>query len=311
MKQTVGAVPQPRTLSVHRGDALEFIEAHPSEPGEGVHVAPFLGPEDGASHMSIAIVELEPGGHVIGHRHPFEESYFILEGNPLLAVADKTYALCPHDFGLIPHAAGHAWNNPSGERVRLLRVHAPQPRPIGGRGVWGVFAAEETAVPTQGQRVDELDPAKPYVGHFDQSDMAPPGSISMPGYHGANVQNVQIRMMVDEILGARQHTMFMVQFKQSTTAGPAAKPMGTTAKEHFHPFEEIYYLVSGQTETFSDGEQNVAGVGDLIYTPVGASHGFAPIGTEPVCWIEVQSPLPPASDGFTFHNDWALHTNIG
>jgi hypothetical protein len=48
-------------------------------------------------------------------------------------------------------------------------------------------------------------PAKPFVGHFDQSDMAPPGSISMPGYDGANVQNVQIRIMVDELLGARQH----------------------------------------------------------------------------------------------------------
>ena len=58
-------------------------------------------------------------------------------------------------------------------------------------------------MPSDGQPVDELDPAKPFAGHFDQSDMAPPGSISMPGYHGANVQNVQIRMMVDELLGAR------------------------------------------------------------------------------------------------------------
>lgn len=307
MNQSAGVAVAPRVMSVHRGDALQFVEAHPSEPGEGVLVAPFLGPDDGAAHLSVAMVELRPGAYITGHRHPFEESFFILEGNPLLAVADKRYALLPHDFGFVPHASGHAWSNPTDQRVRMLRVHAPQPRPIGGRGTWGVFDAPETPVPVGGDTVGELDPAKPYAGHFDQSDMAPPGSISMPGYHGANVQNVQIRMMVDELLGARQHAMFMVQFKLDSVD----KAKANAAKEHFHPFEEIYYLLSGQTDAFCDGHRHTAGVGDLVFTPVGASHGFAPIGTEPVCWVEVQSPLPPASDGFTFHNDWMSHSNIG
>lgn len=307
MKQSAEVSRAPRSLSIRRGDSLEFVESHPSEPGKGVRVAHFLGPDSGACHLSIAIVELEPGGHVLGHRHPFEESFFVLEGNPLLAVADHRYALRPHYFGLVPYAVGHAWSNPTDQRVRMLRVHAPQPRPIDGRGTWGVFEAPETQVPTQGVAVDELDPAKPYVGHFDQTDMAPPGSISMPGYHGANVQNVQIRMMVDDLLGARHHAMFIVQFTPGVVDNAPLK----TAKEHFHPFEEIYYLISGQTRSFCDGEQDLAGVGDLVFAPVGASHGFAALGTEPLCWIEVQSPMPPASGGFTFHNDWAQHTNIG
>lgn len=307
MKQPAGAAYAPRPLGIRRGDALRFVERHPSEPGEGIRVAPFLGPDDGAAHLSIAIVELEPGGHVIGHRHPFEESFFVLEGDPLLAVADHRYALRPQDFGLVPHAVGHAWSNPSGRRVRMLRVHAPQPRPIGGRGMWGVFEAPETRVPTRGEAVDELDPAKPYAGHFDPADMAPPGSISMPGYHGANVQNVQIRMMVDDLLGARHHAMFVVRFTPGVVDDAPLK----TAKEHFHPFEEIYYLISGRTQVFCDGEQDLAGTGDLVFAPVGASHGFAALGTAPLCWIEVQSPMPPASGGFTFHDDWAQHTDIG
>jgi mannose-6-phosphate isomerase-like protein (cupin superfamily) len=206
---------------------------------------------------------------------------------------------------LVPHGAGHAWRNPADEPALLLRVHAPQPRPIGGRGAAGVFLATGTDAPTQGEPVDELDPAKPYVGHFEQSDMAPPGSISMPGYHGANVQNVQIRMMVDELLGARHHAMFIVQFTPASTA------VSKTANEHFHPFEEIYYLLSGETQSYCDGQSHRAAAGDLIFAPVGASHGFAPLGTERLCWIEVQSPLPPASDGFVFHNDWARQTNLG
>ncbi|WP_079000278.1 cupin domain-containing protein [Streptomyces sp. AS58] len=307
MKQSAEVSRAPRTLSIHRGDSVKFEDSHPSEPGQGVRVGQILGPDDGASHLSIAIVELEPGGHVIGHRHPFEESFFVLEGNPLLAVADHNFSLCPQDFGLVPHAVGHAWSNPTDQLVRMLRVHAPQPRPIDGRGKWGVFEAPETQVPTQGVPVDELDPAKPYVGHFDQTDMAPPGSISMPGYHGANVQNVQIRMMVDDLIGARHHAMFIVQFTPGVVDNAPLK----TAKEHFHPFEEIYYLISGQTRAFCDGEEDLAGVGDLVFAPVGASHGFAALGTEPLCWIEVQSPMPPASGGFTFHTDWTRHTNIG
>jgi quercetin dioxygenase-like cupin family protein len=295
----------PRTLSVHRGADLQFHSADTSEQGRGLTVAPFLGPADGSVHLSIALVDLEPGAEGIGHRHPFEESFFVLKGTPMVAIADKRYALAPNDFGVVPHAVGHAWSNPSAEPARLLRVHAPQPRPIGGRGLSGVFEATDTQAPSAGTPVDELDPAKPYAGHFDQSDMAPPGSISMPGYHGANVQNVQIRMMVDELLGARHHAMFIVQF--TPRSGSPAK----TAKEHFHPFEEIYYLLSGETHTFSDGRQDRAVAGDLVFAPVGASHGFAPIGTEQVCWVEVQSPLPPASDGFTFHDDWARHSCLG
>ena len=305
MTQLTENPPVPRSLSVYRGRDRQFVD-HSSEPGRGVRVAPFLSPEDDVVNLTVALVELDPGAEVFGHRHPFEESFFVLEGNPLVAIADKRYALRPHDFGLVPFGAGHAWRNPSSApQARILRVHAPQPRPIGGRGSWGVFSAPETAVPIDGERADELDPAKPFTGHFDQSDMAPPGSISMPGYHGANVQNVQIRMMVDELLGARHHAMFIVQFKPNP--GVVAK----TAKEHFHPFEEIYFLLTGETQSFCDGDTDHAKAGDLIFAPVGASHGFAPIGEAPLCWVEVQSPLPPASDGFTFHSDWAGHSNIG
>ncbi len=237
---------------MHRGKDRQFDAAHPSEPGEGISVAPLLSSAGGATHLNVAVVDIAPGAHVRGHRHPFEESFFVLEGTLLARIADKSYALQRHDFGLVPHGAAHAWSNRSEHRARILRVHTPQPRPIGGRGQWGVFEAPETEPPSNGEPVDELDPARPHVGHFDQSDMAPPGSISMPGYHGANVQNVQIRMMVDELLGARQHAMFIVQFT------PGSGTVTKTAKEHFHPFEEIYYMLAGETQTFSDGQEDRA-----------------------------------------------------
>jgi len=297
-------VAAPRVSAVFHGRGITYDPGHPSEPGHGAKVAELLGPAKGAHHLGVALVRLDPGARIVGHLHPFEESFFVLEGRPQVTIADKQYALVPQDFGLVPTAHGHAWANPNNEQALLLRVYSPQPRPIGGRGIWGVFDAPATPVPSEGRPVKELDPTHMWVGHFDEADMAPPGSISMPGYHGANIQNVQIRMMVDELLGSVQHTMFIVQFT------PTERP-GGAAKEHFHPFEEIYYLISGRARTSFDGEHTDVSAGDLVYAPVGASHGFFPTGTEPVCWIEVQSPLPPAAHGFTFHHDWADLTNLG
>jgi quercetin dioxygenase-like cupin family protein len=298
------ANPAPRVSSVHRGSEVIYQDNHPSEPGRGMRVAELLGPGQRAQHLTVALVTLAPGAEVRGHLHPFEESFFVLEGNPAVTIADKQYALVPQDFGFVPVAGGHAWSNPGAQAARVLRVYSPQPRPIAGRGVWGVFDAPATPVPASGVPVRELDPTHHHVGHFDESDMAPQGSISMPGYHGANVQDVQIRMMVDELIGAVQHTTFIVQFT------PTGKP-GGAAREHFHPFEEIYYLTAGAAMTSFDGEHTEVRAGDLVFAPVGASHGFSPVGSEPVRWLEVQAPVPPASNGFTFHNDWSQASNLG
>lgn len=294
----------PRVSTIIRPHDTKAVANHPSEPGTGVTVTEVLGPANGATHISVAIVDIAPGGTIAGHLHPFEESFFVLQGKPLLNLGGTAYQLAERDFGLVPFAHGHAWANRDDEPARLLRLYAPQPRPMNGQAPWGVYAAPDVEPPTSGRAVVELSPLDPYVGHYDEADMAPPGSISMPGYHGANIKNVQIRMMVDDLLGSRQHTMFMVQFTPSDA-------IPVTAKEHFHTFEELYYLVAGKAMASFDGVTTAVAAGDLIFAPTGASHGFTPIGDEPVCWIEAQSPLPPASNGFTFHNDWVDLTPLG
>ena len=294
----------PRKTQVLRGADLSFVEGHPSEPGEGAAVAEYLGPDQGSVHLSVAIVELAPGATVTGHLHPFEESFYVMAGEALLSIRGQCFALVPGDFGLVPIAAGHAWRNPTDAATRLLRVYSPQPRAIGGRGGWGVFAAPDVPAPRNGVPVDELNPAHGLVGHFDDDDMPPPANILMPGYHGTNIRNVSIRMMVDELLGARHHTLFVVEF------APSGKP-ALSAKEHYHPFEEIYYFLSGHATGSFDGERVAIDPGDLLFASVGASHGFTAVGQEPVRWIEAQAPLPPAEHGFFFHEDWGKLEQLG
>ncbi|MHB8691017.1 MAG: cupin domain-containing protein [Solirubrobacteraceae bacterium] len=292
-----------RKTEVFRGDELEFVEGHPSEPGSTVRVAEYLGSAHGASHLAVALVEFGAGATVEGHLHPFEESFYVLEGEALINLGGQTFSVKAGDFGLIPIATPHSWASPTGP-ARILRVYSPLPRPIGGKGGWGVYAAPDVAIPKSGEAIDELHPRHGLVGHFDDTDMPPPASILMPGYHGANIRNVSIRMMVDELLGSRHHTLFVVEFT------PSGKP-ALSAREHFHPFEEIYFFMSGEAIGSFDGERVPVKAGDLVFAAVGASHGFSAVGEAPVRWIEAQAPLPPAANGFFFHDDWLKLTNLG
>ena len=91
--------------------------------------------------------------------------------------------------------------------------------------------------------------------------------------------------------------LFMVEFGPQATRGHAAT-------EHYHPFEEAYFLLSGSAIGTLDGEPVQVTAGDLVWTSVNGTHGFVNEGDVPVRWLEVQAPLPPASDAFFFPKDW-------
>lgn len=271
---------------------------------EGLSVAVLLGPADGSVHMELAISELRPGGRIQQHIHPFEESFFLLSGSVVLSLAGQTYRLRQNDFGFAPIGIAHSWHNAGSEPARWLRVRAPQPRPI-GEDV-GTYPAPRafgggsaTHLGPDARPVDELDPSVRFMGHFSEEDMPAPGPLSMPGYHGHNVRGVSIRMMVDEVLGAHHHTVFMVEFAPSTAEMPGAK-------EHFHPFEEAFFFVSGSARASLAGEERDVRAGDVLFLGVNASHGIRNTGGDPVRWIEVQAPKPPPSDGFFFEDDWRI-----
>jgi mannose-6-phosphate isomerase-like protein (cupin superfamily) len=75
-------------------------------------------------------------------------------------------------------------------------------------------------------------------------------------------------------------------------------------KEHYHPFEEIYFLLNGRALGTLDGADVPVEAGDLIWLGVDSTHGFVNEHDEPVRWLEVQSPVPPDSDAFFFPEDW-------
>ena len=264
---------------------------------DGLEVGIYVGPEQGATHLETAVSELAPGGEIRGHRHPFEESFFVLDGRGYLSIGDQAFELRPGDFGFAPVGHAHAWSNPTDEPLRWLRLRAPQPRPIGG--TYATYPVPAHAVPSSGRRIEVESVDQRYVGHFDDDQVPPPGPLAMPGYAGYNIRNVSVRMMVDGLLGARQHTLFVVQFEPSTV------PTGMSAKEHFHPFEEIYFFTHGSADGLLAGEPIQVSAGECVFAGVNTSHGFTNNGDVPMRWIEAQAPMPPSMHGTLFESDWA------
>ena len=266
----------------------------PAVDAAGLTVSTILGPEQGANHLAAATSRLEPGGTIPGHVHPFEESFFVLEGRVVVTIADVAYDLREGDFGFVPLGVPHAWSNPFEQAAEWFRVRAPVPR-VDGRTVSS--RPVEGFVPARtGPPVDPRAPHQRYVGHFDDSQVPPPGPIAMPGYRGYGINNVSIRMMVDEFLGAEHHTLFIVQFEPADVF---------SAKEHFHPYEELYYFTHGAADGIVGGEPCRVEAGDLVFAGVNATHGFTNAGDVPVRWIEAQAPKPTPRHGTLFVHDWA------
>lgn len=258
----------------------------------GLTECTLIGQADGAAHLEISVCRLAPGAAVPPHMHPYEESWYILSGEGTRTVAGLGFDVAEGDFGFAPVGVGHTVQATE-STLEWLSVRAPRP-PDGRipRTIW-----TDDVVAERMGRPDEHDPRHRWVGHFDDADLAPYGRISMPGYHGPNIRSISVRMLVDELLGAAHHTLFMVEFKPNAGAGNAAK-------EHYHPFEEIYFLLQGQARGTLDGEEVDVSAGDLVWTGVDSTHGFINEHDEPVRWLEVQSPVPPASDAFFFPEDW-------
>jgi mannose-6-phosphate isomerase-like protein (cupin superfamily) len=243
----------------------------------------------GSVHMGVGICFLGPQGSIQPHVHSFEESFYILEGSVVVQIGEGSHSLGPGHFGLISTGVRHSWRNTNNRPVRWLEMQAPQPRPVGHSHDTFFVGDDVTtpAVPTGAPNTSQGP-----VGHFDESSLPRPGGPSqMEGFNPTT--GVAIKMFMDRSFGAIHQSLFLIQYS------PGAK-----IDSHDHTFEESYLIVAGHVRATADGKTYDLGPGDVIWTGVGCIHSFENAGTEPVRWIETQSPLPPAKEVFRFERDW-------
>ena len=259
-------------------------------------VSPLVGSGQGAVHLDVSVVRLAPGQVGEPETNPYEESFFILDGTAVLQLAGHLYALEVDDFGYIPVAMAHRWENRSHGSVAYLRVRSPQPRaPWSAPRRSDLATLDSSVVPLP---IDTSDPAARLVGHFSEDHLPAPGPLQMKGFRSGTARNVGLWMLVDEVIGAVHHTLFMVQF------APTGETV-TLGGQHYHPFEEIYYIVEGEAVAHLEDESLSVGAGDVVFAGVNSLHGFSNRSSDRVRWIEAQSPAPPPAGAFFFPAQWS------
>jgi mannose-6-phosphate isomerase-like protein (cupin superfamily) len=111
---------------------------------------------------------------------------------------------------------------------------------------------------------------------------------------------ISVRMLVDRVFGAELLTMFTVDYE----------PNGS-AQVHDHPFEETYFFLDGEIEAVLDGIAYTVRAGDVVFAPVGSTHGFFNTGSGRVRWIETQAPQPPARHSYRWVDVWKRYEQEG
>jgi quercetin dioxygenase-like cupin family protein len=254
----------------------------------------------GSVHMGLGLCALSAEGCVDAHVHSFEESFFVLDGQPTLVLDGRSYPLMPGACGVVPVSVPHAWIGPASGTARWIDMLAPQPRMDGADDTFFLGPAVTGDI----EALDIRDPRSRHLFRIDERDItleslktgaridAPTVSASMStallAYSG-----IAVKMLVDRRLDAQLSTMFMVEYQPGGVAHP-----------HDHPLEESYYMLDGEIEAVADGKTYALRRGDVFWTGVGCVHAFYNRTNRTVRWLETQSPQPPARHSYRFNRDW-------
>ena len=255
----------------------------------------------GSVHMGVGLCGLKAGGRIDTHVHSFEESFYVLEGEPTLILDGRGYPLVPGACGLIPVGVQHAWLGSAKGSAKWIDMMAPQPRVKGMPD--DTFFLGSPAKIKMG-KLDIRDPRTRNFFRMTDDDIvvdklkigartnAPTVSASMNtallAYSG-----IALKMLVDQRLDAQLHTMFMVEYQPGGVAHP-----------HDHPMEESYIIMEGEVDAVGDGKRYTLRKGDVFWTGVGCVHAFYNTSSSTVRWLETQSPQLPARHGYRFSRDW-------
>ena len=95
----------------------------------GITVKMMVDSDLGAQLSTMFMVRYDPDGVAGAHDHPFEETYYFLEGQAQATFDGETYLLDPGDVAWAGVGCVHGFRNVGGGPLRWLETQAPQPPP--------------------------------------------------------------------------------------------------------------------------------------------------------------------------------------
>ena len=80
--------------------------------------------EDHGASVSLILDESDPGGGPRLHRHPYDETWVVIEGRVTFRAADERLAAGPGDIVIVPADTPHGFTNDGAGPSKLVRIHA-------------------------------------------------------------------------------------------------------------------------------------------------------------------------------------------
>lgn len=237
----------------------------------------------GSVHMGVGIRQLQPQGNIDPCVHANEKGIYILEGEVGMKRGSEAFRLAADDYAFVPYGTSHAFRNSGDKPVRWFEMQAPQPKPPGG---WqDTFFVNDIDWSAPVSPPDLEDPRTRFLGHFK-------GQRPMIR-DGAGIRGLTVHRFMEREFGA--HHFFMMR-------GELA--VGGVRGRHDHAVEEIYFVLSGESDIEIEGERYHLRPGDFAWTGVGTCHAFFQKRNAPFRWIETQAPQFPAQNASRNYAAW-------
>jgi len=80
--------------------------------------------EDHGASISLILDESEPGGGPRLHRHPYDETWVVIEGSLTFHAGDERFAANAGDVIVVPPDMPHGFTNDGPARSKLVCIHA-------------------------------------------------------------------------------------------------------------------------------------------------------------------------------------------
>lgn len=99
------------------------VKAEPVARAAGTEIQWLISKSDGAPNFDLRKFTLAPGGKIPKHFHDdIEHEQFVLKGEYVLGVDEKTYKLKPGDSIFIPARSVHWYQNTGDEQAEFLCI---------------------------------------------------------------------------------------------------------------------------------------------------------------------------------------------
>jgi mannose-6-phosphate isomerase-like protein (cupin superfamily) len=205
------------------------------------------------------------------HIHPSDQLYYVLAGTMHARVGSLTRAIGPGNLVIIPAGTPH-WNWNEGSEDELhFEIIVPTP-PAGIPMVTSVDESPSDGMPTL-EVVRQLDESRFDPEKFSQVVLADRSS-------GLNTLSLGVLR---------------------------APPGGQGPVLHMHPFDQIYYMISGTMDLELGFQRYTVGPHTLVTIPAGMPHRtWNASSTEPTYHLELRVPEPASDD-----DAWDVPVTLG